>query len=63
MASAAERYEAAYGGTGIPEEQKAERMERIDFRREYGQNRPRRRTVGSIVVPDLPWLKGASDGD
>lgn len=52
--SPADRYERAHPGTGIPEAQKQERQERIDFKKEP---RPRRRTVGSIVVPELPYKK------
>jgi len=52
----ADRYERAYPDTGIPEAQKQERQERIDFKRERSE---RRRTVrqNGIIVPALPWHK------
>ena len=54
----AAKYEATYPQTDIPEAQKAERQQRREFYAEYGQrDRPQRRTVGSIVVPALPWLE------
>lgn len=52
--SPADRYERLYPETGIPDAQKAERMERIDFKRERASNRRTGRTRG-IVIPALPW--------
>ena len=56
----AERYEQLYPGTGIPEAQKEERQDRIDFKREHREMRRTGRTRG-IVIPALPW-KEESDG-
>lgn len=56
MASPAERYERTYPGTGIPDAQKQERMERIDFKAERANLRRTGRNRG-IVVGELPWKK------
>lgn len=52
----AQRYERLYPGTGCPEGQKEERMQRIDFDRERAERRRTGRSRG-IVVPELPWLR------
>lgn len=55
MTKKAEQYEKRYPNTGIPEAQKHERMERLEFKeRKAGTGR----TSGSkfIGVPDMPWL-------
>lgn len=49
-ASKADRYEALYPGTGIPEAQKEERMERLDLKAEVASHRRSNRLRG-IVVP------------
>lgn len=54
MTSRADRYEALYPDTGIPDAQKEERMERMDFKQERREYRRTSRTRG-IVIPDLPW--------
>ena len=54
MGSKADRYERAYPGTGLPEAQKEERQERIDFKSERSSLRRTGRNRG-IVVPRLPW--------
>lgn len=56
MSSLAERYERIYPDTGIPEAQKEERMERMDFKDEARSLRRTSRTRG-IIVPALPWRK------
>ena len=50
----AREYERRYPETGIPEAQKAERMERLAFKEERRSLRRSGRTRG-IVVPALPW--------
>ena len=48
----ADEYERRFPGTGCPEGQKQERMERILYR----EDRPvRSRRSRSIIVPRLPW--------
>ena len=48
--SKADRYERLYPGTGIPEAQKEERMERLDLKAEVASHRRSNRLRG-IVVP------------
>lgn len=55
-ADKAAAYERLYPGTGIPEAQKEERMERLTFTDERQSLRRTSRTRG-IVVPELPWLR------
>ena len=52
MATAAERYEKQYPGTGIPEAQKQERQERIDFKAEPAQGLRTGRNRGIIISGD-----------
>lgn len=52
--SPADRYERLYPETGIPEAQKQERMERIDFKAERRDGRRTTRQRG-VIVPALPW--------
>lgn len=52
----ARRYERLYPGTGIPEAQKEERMEREDLKRDRREHRRTNRSRG-IIVPGLPWLE------
>lgn len=54
----ADRYERLYPETGVGEAQAAERMERIEFKDEPRTHRRTHRNRG-IVVPPLPWTKGA----
>lgn len=49
----ARRYERLYPDTGISENQKEERMERIDFKAERRSLRRTGRNRG-ILIPDLP---------
>lgn len=53
MTDAATRYEQRYPDTGVPDAQKQERMERIDFKTERRSHRRTGRQRG-IVVPPLP---------
>ncbi len=46
----AEEYERRYPGTGIPQAQAAERMERILARDARGTRRSR-----FVTVPEMPW--------
>lgn len=46
----ADRYESLYPGTGIPEAQKEERMERLDLKADRATHRRSNRLRG-IVVP------------
>jgi hypothetical protein len=63
MSSLADRYERIYPDTGLPEAQKEDRMQRLDFKSERHSLRRTGRTRG-IVVPPLPWIeKEAPDGD
>ncbi|MDP3937553.1 MAG: hypothetical protein Q8R92_05380 [Deltaproteobacteria bacterium] len=50
----AREYERRWPGTGIPDAQKQERMERRLF---YGEQSSLRRTgrTRGIVIPELPW--------
>lgn len=58
QAEKAKHYEALRPGVNIPEGQKAERFERMQFRNENGViNRRRRATAGHISIPSLPWMK------
>jgi hypothetical protein len=52
--SKADQYEKRYPGTGIPEAQKQERMERMDFKEEVHALRRTGRNRG-IVIPSIPW--------
>lgn len=45
-----------YPNTGIPDAQKQERMERIDFKQERADKRRTGRNRG-LIVPALPWHK------
>lgn len=54
MSEDARRYDALYPETGLPEAQKEERMQRIDFKAERQQLRRTGRTRG-IVVPARAW--------
>lgn len=51
----AKRYEKRYPETGIPEAQKEERMQRIDFKEERRALRRTGRTRGIIVPSTAPW--------
>jgi hypothetical protein len=51
----AAEYERLYPGAVSDEGQRAERMDRINFREEVGPVRRRRGRTRLIVVPDLPW--------
>lgn len=53
----AQRYERLYPGTGCPEAQKEERMDRIDFKGEVrsGHRTMRNRGVTFAGI-DNPWL-------
>jgi len=54
----AKAYESLRPGVDISTGQKAERFDRMVHRYENGPvNRRRRTKVGSIIVPDLPWMK------
>lgn len=54
----AREYERQYPGTGLPEAQKTERMERMVSRGEAPPLRPsRRKRTSSFLIPELPWLK------
>lgn len=57
MASKAERYEHAFPGTGIPEAQKEERQERIDFKNERRSLSRTGRNRGIVISYELPWKK------
>lgn len=50
----ADRYERLYPDTGIPEAQKQERMERIDFKAEARDGRRTSRNRG-VILPRIPW--------
>ncbi len=52
----ARAYDARVPGVEIPDAQKAERQERVEFRTERAQLRRTGRTRG-IIVPRLPWLE------
>lgn len=52
--SPADRYERMYPDTGIPDAQKQERQERIDFKQERREGRRTGRSRG-VVIPALPW--------
>lgn len=52
----ARAYDARVPGVNIPEAQKAERQERVEFREERRTLRRTGRTRG-IIVPRLPWLE------
>lgn len=56
----AQRFEARYPGTGCPEAQKEERMDRLDFKEEVRAGRRTTRNRG-IVVPALPWQRDAEE--
>ena len=60
----AQRYEKLYPGTDIEEGQKEWRMDFEDFKhRNPGRpNRRGRTIVGTIFVPELPWLR-EKEGD
>ena len=51
-------YEKLYPGTGCPDAQKEERMERIGFKDEARSARRTHRNRG-IIVPALPWRREA----
>ena len=53
MSNLAERYERIYPETGIPEAQKEERMDRMQFKHETAQLRRTSRNRG-IIVPASP---------
>jgi hypothetical protein len=53
----ARRYDALMPGTGVPEAQATERMERRDFKEERRTLRRTSRNRG-IIVPELPWKRG-----
>lgn len=52
----ARRFEQRYPGTGCPEAQKEERIERLEFKEERQALRRTGRNRG-IVVPDLPYRR------
>lgn len=52
----ADRYEKQFPGTGIPESQKEERMQRIDFKAERAELRRTSRNRGVRFNVDNPWL-------
>lgn len=54
MSDKAAAYDARYPGVNIPEAQKTERMERLEFKEELRAGRRTSRTRG-IIVPALPW--------
>lgn len=56
MSTTADRYEKRFPGTGCEENQKEERMERMDFKEEARALRRTSRNRG-IIVPELPWQK------
>jgi hypothetical protein len=52
----AQTYDILRPGVPISEGQKAERVDRMRHRYENGSvNRRRRATVGSVVIPRIPW--------
>lgn len=53
------RFERRYPGTGCPEGQKEERIERLEFKEERQALRRTGRNRG-IVVPDLPYRREAA---
>ncbi len=55
MASRAEKYEAAFPGTGIPEAQKEERYERMEFKQERHTLRRSGRNRGIVVPSTAAW--------
>jgi hypothetical protein len=54
----ADRYDARHPGIDISSAQKEERQERAEFREERRTLQRTTRNRG-IIVPDLPWLRGA----
>lgn len=54
MGELADKYERMYPDTGIPDAQKQERMERIEFKQAAASGRRSMRTRG-IIVPALKW--------
>lgn len=56
MTEKAERYEKKFPGTGIPEAQKHERMDRIDFKQRKAEGLISGRNSRFMTVPDMPWL-------
>lgn len=55
MADLADAYEKRYPGTGIPEAQKQERMERINFNDERRALRRTGRNRGIVVPSSAAW--------
>lgn len=52
----AERYEKRYPGTGIPDAQKEERQQRIDFKAQRADHSRTGRNRGVLFNIDNPWL-------
>lgn len=52
----AQEYEKRYPGTGIPEAQKEERMQRLEFKEERQALRRTTRNRGVRFDVDNPWL-------
>jgi hypothetical protein len=52
----AARYEQLYPGTGLPESQKEERMQREDFKHERVTDTRTGRNRGVVFSMDNPWL-------
>jgi hypothetical protein len=57
MSTTADRYEKRFPGTGCEENQKEERMQRMDFKDEARALRRTSRNRGIIVTGDCPWLR------
>lgn len=52
----AERYEKRYPGTGIPDAQKEERQQRLDFKAERATHARTARNRGVVFNIDNDWL-------
>lgn len=62
MPTKAEQYEQRFPETGLPDAQKQERMERIEFKEERRTMRRTSRNRG-IVIPELPWQREKVSAD